>query len=84
MMEVEDAGKECTVPSGMLKFGDIEEQGRRLHNSQASLECIAAEFEELVEEQSYTIRGATTTRALDVRRSLYGGIFSDLESGDGE
>ena len=49
MMEVEDAGKECTVPSGMLKFGDIEEQGRRLHNSQASLECIAAEFEELVE-----------------------------------
>ena len=32
-----------------LKFGDIEEQGRRLHNSQASLECIAAEFEELVE-----------------------------------
>ena len=81
MMEVEDAGKECTVPSGsgMLKFGDIEEQGRRLHNSQASLECIAAEFEELVEEQSYTIRGATTTRTLDVRRSLYGGIFSDLE-----
>ena len=51
MVEVEDAGKECTVPSGMLKFGDIEEQGRRLHNSQASLECIAAEFEELVEEQ---------------------------------
>ena len=81
MMEVEDVGIECTVPSGMLKFGEIEEQGTRLHNSQASLECIAAELKELVEEPPYTIRGAI--RTLEKPKHTPGlkdrGIFSKLE-----
>jgi len=72
------------VPSGMLKFGEIEEQGTRLHNSQASLECIAAELKELVEEPLYTIRGAM--RTLEKPKNTHGvsspmdrGIFSELE-----
>ena len=50
---------ECAVPRGMLKFGEIEEQHRRLHINQATRESVAAELSEIVEEPpSYTSCGA--------------------------
>jgi len=48
----------CMVPRGMLKFGEIEEQHRRLHINQAKRESIAAELSEIVEEPPYTSCGA--------------------------
>ena len=72
MMEVKDVGRSCSVPRGMLKFGELEEQRRQLQTSHATVESIAAELTEIVEEPPYTICGAVRTRLTD------GGIFSEL------
>ena len=49
-MEVKDLGTLCTVPRGKLQIGGILEHHRKIHNSHATLESVAAEVEELVLE----------------------------------
>jgi len=49
-MEVKEVERFCTVPRGMLQLGEILEQHKKMHNSHAALESVAAELEELVLE----------------------------------
>ena len=64
IMDEKDIGMACSVPRGMLKLGEIEEQHRRPHSNQASFESISAELDEFVKEPPYT---------------SFDGILSELE-----
>ena len=80
-MDLEDISMACSVPRGMLKFGDVEEQHRPLQTSQATVESIAAELKEITEEPPYAIHGAVRTSKVQKHgntRLTEGGIFSEL------